>query len=95
MDAFRNRSARGRRAQAALTPEEAADQFLKALEWREIWRAEKAASVEPVRREPARPADGAGEEARRRARFAEGLARLEFGRAYWDARKTRGRPPGR
>jgi hypothetical protein len=95
MDAFRNRSARGRRAQAALTPEEAAEQFLKALEWREIWRAAKAAPAEPVRREAGTPADDAGEEARRRARFAEGLARLEFGRAYWDERKARGRPPGR
>ena len=56
-----------------------------ALEWRECWRAEKLQGqrekTEPIRR----PKD----ERTLRARFAQGIARAEFGRAYWDARLQR------
>jgi len=62
-----------------------------ALGWRETWRAETA--------EPERAAQAAnkpdGEEKKRRARYAAGIARSEFGRHYWDARReagTRKRP---
>ena len=88
MDAHRNGRVSGVRP--ALSPQEAEARFHRALVWREAWRAEKArAAGEPVRREVAKAAREPDDKARR-ARFAEGVARAEFGRAYWDERKARG-----
>jgi hypothetical protein len=62
-------------------------QFLLALEWRDCWRAEKLrrqnGTVGPVRKDKDKDRD-------KRKRFAEGMARAEFGRAYWDERRQRG-----
>ena len=58
-----------------------------ALGWREIWRAEVAATERPTPAANHRPD---GEEKKRRARFAAGIARSEFGRHYWDARREKG-----
>jgi hypothetical protein len=77
------------RAEPALSPEEIDANFravirreLSALISREIWRAEMAAR----RASPPRRLD---EEERRKA-FARAIARLEFGRAYWDEQLARG-----
>jgi hypothetical protein len=80
---------RGRDAALAVSPEEAEAQFRAAVRreiWalisREIWRAEMAAR----RASPPRPLD----ESERRKAFAKAIARLEFGRAYWDERTAAG-----
>jgi hypothetical protein len=59
----------------------------QALAWRESWRAE-AAETKRGANALNGPADP--EQAKRRARFAAGIARSEFGRFYWDARREGG-----
>jgi len=54
--------------------------------WRETWRAETTEPERPTRASDHRPD---GEEKKRRARFAAGIARSEFGRHYWDGRRER------
>jgi hypothetical protein len=64
-----------------------------ALGWRETWRAETAETERATR--AANKPDG--EEKKRRARYAAAIARSEFGRHYWDARREAGvtkRPGG-
>lgn len=70
------------------SPESIAEHTL-ALGWRETWRAETGENA------PNKKPDG--EEKKRWARFAAGIARAEFGRHYWDARKAGApnRPPPR
>ncbi len=58
-----------------------------ALGWRETWRAETAETERLAREADHRPD---GEEKKRRARYAAGIARSEFGRHYWDARREAG-----
>lgn|GEM_PF-6102728 len=60
-----------------------------ALGWRETWRTEAAATERLARAAGQRPD---GEEKKRRARYAAGIARSEFGRHYWDARREAGTP---
>jgi hypothetical protein len=60
-----------------------------ALGWRETWRTEAAATERLARAADQRPD---GEEKKRRARYAAGIARSEFGRHYWDARREAGVP---
>jgi hypothetical protein len=69
--------------------------FERALADREAWRAEKAARDGPRPEEPpGRRVDQEGkEESRRRADFAEALARSVFGRFYWKERPQTGRRP--
>jgi hypothetical protein len=78
------------KAGALLTPQQQAAAFERAVDWRQEWRAEIAGrnsgngqqpGKTPTR--PKRPPDGA------RAAFAAGIARAEFGRFYWDAKKHR------
>ena len=56
------------------------------LGWRESWRTEAAATKRPAQAANHKPD---GEEKKRRARFAAGIARSEFGRHYWDARREK------
>lgn len=60
-------------------------QFRLALEWRDIWRSEKLQS-RPELVERVRPAK---DKRVSRIEFARGIARAEFGRAYWDERRQR------
>ena len=57
-----------------------------ALGWRESWWAETARTERPALAANQKPD---GEEKKRRARFAAGIARSEFGRHYWDARREK------
>ena len=87
MDIRNGRSARDRRfADRQPTEEQAIERFRTALMWRDIWRAETLSGhglvVDDV-------PPGEAERARLR-RFAQGMARAEFGRAYWDERLQRG-----
>ena len=59
-----------------------------ALGWRETRRTE-AAAERLARAADQRPD---GEEKKRRARYAAAIARSEFGRHYWDARREAGVP---
>jgi hypothetical protein len=59
-----------------------------ALKWRNEWRAGKLAASSPEvepKGDPA-PVDG---QSKHRAQFAQAIARLEFGRNYWDERLQR------
>jgi hypothetical protein len=75
-------------------------QMRLALEWRDRWRYEKLknqnATVDPVWKDEDKEKDKEREREKRK-RFAEGMARAEFGRAYWDERRQRDvqLPPGR
>ncbi len=60
-----------------------------ALIWREEWRAEKTAAPVPTRARPAGDFTARAREAKRQAKFAQAIARIEFGRAYWDERLQR------
>lgn len=65
------------------SPEQTAALHELALKWRGEWRAGKSAvSVAEVeaKGDPP-PVDG---QAKHRAQFAQAIARLEFGRNYWD-----------
>jgi len=66
---------------------DAAEQRL-ALGWRETWRTE-VAEKESAEHATSKPD---GEEKKRRARYAAAIARSEFGRHYWDARREAGVP---
>jgi hypothetical protein len=74
-------------AKRRLLPEQNAARHELALKWREEWRAGKsAASLQPADAQAA-PALKSGEDQRQhRAKFAQAIARLEFGRGYWDER---------
>jgi hypothetical protein len=63
------------------TAEEIANLDKIARTWRDEWRAEKNSI--PILVNPATPLANIGD-AERRKEFAEDMARLEFGRAYWD-----------
>jgi hypothetical protein len=58
----------------------------QALGWRETWRTEAAETERAAEQRPD------GEEKKRRARYAAAIARSEFGRHYWDARREAGVP---
>jgi hypothetical protein len=72
-------------AKRPLRPDEIAALDRLAREWRRQWRNEKAVGRlrAPVSKAAARPRNNGGETGHR-TRFAEGIARLEFGRSYWD-----------
>jgi len=72
-----------RRPQHHRAEPDATEQRL-ALGWRETWRTEAAATERLARAADQRPD---GEEKKRRARYAAAIARSEFGRHYWDARR--------
>ena len=84
------------RASLGLSP---AQTYALALKWRAEWRAEKTAAPVPPRARPAGGSIAGSGEAKRRAKFAQAIARTEFGRAYWDERlqggatKAASRPP--
>jgi hypothetical protein len=78
---------RSQRRQTHSSKSDATEQRL-ALGWRETWRTE-AAETESAARAANKPD---GEEKKRRARYAAGIARSEFGRHYWDARREAGAP---
>ena len=78
---------RSQRRQKHSSQPDATEQKL-ALGWRETWRAEAAGTDRPAQAPNQRPD---GEEKKRRARFAAGIARSEFGRHYWDARREKER----
>jgi hypothetical protein len=91
MNIHDNGGSRGKgRAKPPLPPEQIEANYRAALRWREEFRAEKAAgwakAAPPKAPEAPRPS---GAEAGDRAKFAKGIARLEFGRAYWDERLQR------
>jgi hypothetical protein len=78
------------KAGAWLTPQQQAAAFERALEWRQEWRAEIAGhnpgngrTAGSISKPPTR------KERSRQAAFAEGIARAEFGRFYWDAKRHR------
>jgi hypothetical protein len=73
------------------SPEQLAANHQLTLQWREEWRASKAgASQPPVQPVPSVRPKRQPDEAERRTRFAEDIARLEFGRAYWDRHRQTG-----
>jgi hypothetical protein len=76
---------RSQRRQKQSCEPDATEQRL-ALGWRESWRTE-AAETERAARAASKPD---GEEKKRRARYAAAIARSEFGRNYWDARREAG-----
>jgi len=80
---------RSQRRQKHSSEPDATEQRL-ALGWRETWRTEAA----PERLARAAEQRPDGEEKKRRARYAAGIARSEFGRHYWDARREAGAPKG-
>jgi hypothetical protein len=61
------------------------------LTWREDWGAEKAGRIEAANGAPAAASKGAERESKAAGggNFAEGIARAEFGRFYWNARLER------
>ena len=66
------------------------------LKWRDDWRAQKGAAQLSPRRQVASdelPATQNEDDGKRRAKFAQGIARLEFGRSYWDERRHRALKP--
>ena len=78
----------GRRERLRLSPEQERAAHRLGTEWRAEWLAEKAKAAKTVtkQKEPAHPRVEA-DNAAQRAKFAEAIARAEFGRAYWDARR--------
>lgn len=76
---------RSQRRQKHFEPD--ATEQKQALGWRETWRAEAAETERLAQAASHRPD---GEEKKRRARYAAGIARSEFGRHYWDARREAG-----
>jgi hypothetical protein len=61
-----------------------------ALKWREEWRTGKAAAPsQPAGIKAIAAPKPAEDQRKRRAKFAEAIARLEFGRSYWDERRQR------
>ena len=58
------------------------------LMWREDWRAEKASRTETANGAPAAASKGGQRESKAAGggSFAEGIARAEFGRFYWNAK---------
>ncbi len=73
---------RGRaRDRAELSPERADKDFQEALKWRDKLRAEMAGCAGAVNKR-----SGRNVEDDPRTKFAEAIARAEFGRAYWDKR---------
>jgi hypothetical protein len=70
------------------SPEQTAVLHELALKWRNEWRAGKLAASLPEVEPKGDPAPVNGQ-ARHRAQFAQAIARLEFGRNYWDGRLQR------
>jgi hypothetical protein len=87
------RVSRGNRlAKRRLLLEQNAANHELALKWREEWRVEKSAALLPPADIQAVPAPKSrGGQRRHRAKFAQAIARLEFGRGYWNERLQRGR----
>jgi hypothetical protein len=78
-------------AKRRLLPEQNAASHELALKWREEWRAGKsAASRQPADMPAAATPKPGGDARQHRAKFAQAIARLEFGRGYWDERLQRG-----
>jgi hypothetical protein len=61
-----------------------------ALFWREQRRKAVAKQAPPPAKAAQTRAEVNGHDRARRAKFAENIARAEFGRAYWDERRQRG-----
>jgi hypothetical protein len=79
------------RANRRLLLEQNAASHELALQWRDQWRAEKsAASVPPADRQAAPAPKQVADQRQHRAKFAQAITRLEFGRGYWDERLQRG-----
>jgi hypothetical protein len=77
-------------AKRRLLPEQTAASHELALKWRDEWRAGKSAASLLSADTPAAPAPKASLDQRQhRAKFAQAIARLEFGRGYWDERLQR------
>jgi hypothetical protein len=78
-------------AKRQLLPEQTAASLELALKWRDEWRASKSAACSQAAeiKVDAAPQHG-GDQSKRRAQFAQAIARLEFGRSYWDERLQRG-----
>jgi len=74
----------GRNVNLWISAEEAAHRL--GVTWREEWRTEQA-KIAKTKLAGKEPQLKERDEEDRRARFAEGIARAEFGRAYWDKRK--------
>jgi len=78
------------KAGALLTPQQQAAAFERAVEWRQEWRAELAGRNSGNGYQPGTaPARPKRQPQSARAAFAAGIARAEFGRFYWDAKKHR------
>ena len=74
-----------------LSPEQLAANRQQAMKWREEWRAECWGSPQPpTGPDPEPPPKPGSDELKHRVKFAEGITRLEFGRAYWDKRRQSG-----
>ena len=73
---------RGPRGAGRATPEEMLREAIawhRAIAERERWQAAAAAPIAPLKRAPRRQSD---DEVKRRAQFAEAVARAAFGRFY-------------
>ena len=82
---------RHRKVIVRLTPDEISAKKQLGLIWRAQWRADMAAQRDTAS-PPAPPRNVSADEAKRRDRFAEGIARAEFGRFYWDDKRAAGKP---
>jgi hypothetical protein len=82
-------SGRRSRERERLTPEQRAAVIEQALIWRQRWRDEMGArktangAAKPQKIKQPQQTNGPD-----RAKFAAGVARAEFGRFYWDERKS-------
>ncbi|HTS41147.1 MAG TPA: hypothetical protein VMH84_11485 [Xanthobacteraceae bacterium] len=74
----------GRNVNLWISADKAAHQL--GVTWREEWRTEQTKIAKAKSAEKKSQLKESDEEDWR-ARFAEGIARAEFGRAYWDKRK--------
>jgi hypothetical protein len=86
-----DRGSRGpRRAKPLRLPLDKPLDLACALFWREQRRKAVAIKAPAAEKEAPRRPQANGDDRARRARFAENIARAEFGRAYWDERRQRG-----
>jgi hypothetical protein len=78
-------------AKRRLPPEQTAASFELALKWRDEWRAGKsAASLQTADTKVDTAPKPGVDQSKHRAQFAQAIARIEFGRNYWDERLQRG-----